>query len=446
MINAFAEATPGGPTQLVRTSRPGLTLKTTLGTGPILRQFQLPGVFNGDTFSISGPQLYRQTTLLGSVAYSQFPRMAAANGQLMVVAGGGLSCYQNGTLTPILYFDDGVSPLPPFSSVTVLYNIFIYPVQNSNTFFFSKTGDGTSINALNFSSAQTNPTPIIEVTPLAEELYFHKELSTEIWDFTGSLTAPFAESQGRTYTRGAASQGSVVTQDNAIFWVGEDLVVYRSGAIPQRVSTSQVEDVLQQGAAYSSGIVAFSFNLEGHAWVVFNIPGPNQTWAYDCQTRQWCLWGTQGPEAVDPGLLLIQTAAGQSDGSIYGGSSTDGRVFQINPTVMTDAGTAMRVVVGGFAAINGGRQRCANVSLQCVRGVANGSVPDPLVQLRFSDDGGATFCGWIPARLAYVGSYRLKAVWRGLGMMLQPGRQFEFSISDAVNVTIENASINEGRP
>ena len=124
LINMIIEATPGGPTKSIRTTRPGLDLEYTIGTGPILRMNQIPGVFNGDLFSISGNSLYRNSNLVSPVSYSNNPRMASANGQLVIVVGGALYVYQNDTLTLVPFFDDGVSPLPSFSSVAVLYNIF----------------------------------------------------------------------------------------------------------------------------------------------------------------------------------------------------------------------------------------------------------------------------------------------------------------------------------
>src|SRR5579872_2659349 len=126
--NAYVEETKGGPAQAVRVPRPGLTNAFTVGAGPILRQFQQPGLFNGDLFTISGGQLYRNQTLLGSVPYGAAPRMAAANNQLAITSGGAFYVYDGATLTLIQYFDDGESPLPPFSTVTVLYDIFIFPV------------------------------------------------------------------------------------------------------------------------------------------------------------------------------------------------------------------------------------------------------------------------------------------------------------------------------
>lgn len=424
-----------------------MTLAYTIGSGPILRQFQMATVFNGDLFSISGGELYRNSTLIGAVPYGPNPRMVAAGSQLAIVAGGALYVYDGTTLTLVTLFNDGESTLPSFSGVAVLYNIFIYPVAGSNEFYFSQVGDASSIGAANFSEAQTSPDAIIEVQVLAEELMFFKATAVEFWDFTGGLTAPFAESPGRTYIRGTPAQGSVVKLDNAMFWVGDDLSVYRSGAVPTKISTPFIDDRLQKAGGGAAQITSFDLGIEGHNFYVMNIPTLNESYAYDGQTEEWAQWGTQNLIQAEPALLQAATAATVTgeESSIMLGSATDGRIWTADVNNHTDDGLPIRVVVDGAIWMRGGYQRCNTVSLACVRGVGNAGNPGPFAEMRFSDDGGRTFTSWLSADLGPVGDYYYKPTWRALGTMQQPGRLFEFSVSDSVPFVVEAASINEAR-
>ena len=324
-VNVYAEPTPGGPEEAIRTARPGLTQAYDIGAGPILRTFQQPGIFNSLPFNVSGGELYFGSTALGAVAYSTAPRFAAAQQYIALVCGGALYIYDGTTFRTQTTFDDGYSPLPPFSGCVVLYNIWIYPVSGSNQFFFSQVGNPGVINAGNFGAAQTSPTPIVEVATLAEELYFFKTAyGVEIWDYTGQLTAPFAEAPGRTYPRGCAAQNSVAQLDNGLFWVGDDYAVYRSGTVPNRISTSLIEDELTEEAGLGdiSQITSFALNgVEGHVYYIVNLPMKNVSYAYDCQTKQWFQWGSQQPPFAEPGVWLPRTCAGQGN-EIYLGSST----------------------------------------------------------------------------------------------------------------------------
>lgn len=449
--NTYSELTEAGPKNSARIGRPGLTRYATLGAGPILRQFQNPGLFSGALFSLSAGELYSNTTLIGNVPYGVNPRMAATNTQLAIVSGGALYVYDGTNLTLVQFFNDGVSALPSFSSVAVLFNIFILTVEGTNFFYPSAAGDATNIDASLVSSAQTSPDPIIDVQVLAEELYFVKSLSTEIWDYnpivnaSGQVTAPFQESQGRTYIRGTAAQGSVVSKlDNALFWVGDDLEVYRSSNVPEKVSSSYIDDRLRAAKDSISQTQAFAVGIEGHWFYVLNLPILGESYAYDCATKEWAQWGTQAVFDSEVGPFIGGCSTGQG-ATIWVGSATDGRVWLFDASNPTDDGATRAVTATGAVWITGGTQRLNNVSLACVRGVGNAAAPDPQVWAKFSFDGGRTFTSWIAATLGPVGQYFYKATWRYLGLYQQPGFMVRFLVLDPVKVVIEGASYNEPR-
>lgn len=449
-INCYAEPTKAGPKQAARISRPGLTLQYTNGSGPVLRAYQNPGIFNGDPFFISQGTFYRGSTSIGAIPYSTQPRMAATTTQLAITSGGALYVYTTAGLALVEFFDDGVSRLPPFSSVAVLYNIFIYSVAGTNTYYWSQAGDATSINALNVTAAQTSPDQIIELAVLAEELYIVKALATEIWDFNpivnsfGQVTQPFQLSQGRTYIRGTPAQGSVVSRlDNAMFWIGDDLEVYRSGAVPIKVSTPFIDDRLRAAKDSIAQTTAFALGIEGHWLYVFNLPMLEESYAYDCATQEWAQWGTQ--ETLDslPGLFIGGCATGQG-ATIWLGDVTSGNIYLLDVASNTDNGLARAVTVSAAIWVTGGAKRLNNVSLACVRGGGT-NTDNPVVWMRLSYDGGRTFTSWIEGQLGFRGQYDWKAAWRNLGIMRQPGVQMEFTVFDNVPVIIEGGSFNEGR-
>src|SRR5258706_7026297 len=90
-VNVYAEVTKEGPTNSARIPRPGLTAWHTVGSDPILRQFQHPGLSAGDLFSAYGGTLYRNTSSLRTISYGLHPRMAANLAQLAIVSAGALN-------------------------------------------------------------------------------------------------------------------------------------------------------------------------------------------------------------------------------------------------------------------------------------------------------------------------------------------------------------------
>jgi hypothetical protein len=65
--------------------------------------------------------------------------------------------------------------------------------------------------------------------------------------------------------------------------------------------------------------------------------------------------------------------------------------------------------------------------------------------MRWTDDGGRTWTSWLAGSIGPIGGYRYKVSWHSLGLVRQPGREFEFAVADSVNVTIESATINPAR-
>lgn len=453
-VNCFAEPTKAGPKQAARISRPGLTLWNAVGTGPILRIFQNPGMFGGDPFFVSAGTLYRATTSLGTVPFSSQPRMAATIEQLALVVGGALYVYDGVTLTLVEFFNDGATQLPPFSGVAVLTNIFVFPVSGTTQYYWSAPGDATNISPLNFTSATTTPDPIVEVCTLSDELYFLKQANgTEIWDYnpitdptSGQITQPFQLSQGRTWIRGTPAQGSVVSKiDNAIIWIGDDLEVYRSGAVPIKISNPFIDDRLRKAKDSIDQTTAFSIGIEGHWFYVFNLPVLGESYVYDCATQEWAPWGSQEIDDSEPGLYI----GGCSDGkgaNIYVGDFSSGNVYLVDVANNTDNGLTRAVIVSAAIWVTGGTRRLNNVSIACVRGVGTVTTPSPEVWMRLSSDGGRTFTSWQAAQLGAQGSYRTKAVWRNLGLVQQPGVLAQFRILDPVQVIVEGGSFNEARP
>lgn len=450
-VNAYIEPTKAGPKQAARISRPGLTLQYTLANGgPVLRAYQNPGIFNGDPFFVAQGNFYRGSTSIASVPYSTQPRMAATNTQLALVVGGALYVYTTSGLTLIRHFDDGVSNLPPFSSVAVLYNIFVYSVAGTNQYYWSQAGDATSINAANITAAQTSPDPIMEIAVLAEELYFVKALATEIWDFNpivndaGQVTQPFQLSQGRTYIRGTPAQGSVVSRlDNAMFWVGDDLEVYRSDVVPRKVSTPFIDDRLRAAKDSIAQVTAFALGIEGHWLYVLNLPSLNESYAYDCATQQWAQWGTQAHLDSDPGLFIGGCSTGQG-ATIWVGDYSSANVYLLDVANNTDNSETRAVIFSAAIWVTQGTKRLNNVTLACVRGGGT-NTDNPIVWMRLSTDGGRTFGSWQQGNLGFQGNYTWKAVWRNQGVIQQPGALMNFAVLDSFPFVVSGGAWNVSR-
>ncbi len=434
----------------IRYSRPGVVASPlTIGSGPI-RGFQP----SASTLGIaSGGAVYDNTgARLGSITGADLVRYATSGVQQVIVADGVAYLLSGGAYAALPN-----TVLPPVQDVAYLAGRFVYVSQNSATFYWSDVNDAANINGLNFASNQTAADTTLGVAVLNNQLAFFGTQSVEFWspNANASATDPaFLPSLGTGYQRGCAARDTIAFADNALFWVGENRVVYRTGAAPTRISSSSIEDKLRrcEDLARCSAIVA---TFEGHEFYVLNVPGVG-SYAYDIsrigtaagaygdshERGQWCEWASYGRTQFRGRVAAL------FQGRLYIGDDTTNDVGVMTVGAFTDYGGAMTRQASAFIKVEEGRPRCDSLVLHGVMGVGNPSDPgsSPTVEMRYSDDGGRMFSKWRPGALGPMGRYLTRAYWQRLGLMRAPGRLVEVRCSDPVNVVFSHLELNAGRP
>lgn len=434
--NMFVEETPGGPTGDARLNRPGLLLSYTLGSGPVQGIYQNSGAVGGAIYAVSDNDFYEDTTLRGTIPTGTVARIVGSSTQIVVVMGG--SAYTWDGVDFLLVND---TDLPPgVYDVTYAGGRFIYTIVGSDTFWYSDIGDARAIDGFAFASAESSPDAIEAVATLSDEIAFFGQTSTEWWTTTTDPDAPFQRTVGRRYDKGIIGQGTLQAIDNALIWVGNDLVVYRTGNVPARISDHSVEEAIRK-CQDTNDSTSLNLAMDGHTFYVLNLPN-NGSYALDLSNNTWAEWTSENQ-------LQFRCAWNtQRAGVNFLGDTLSGKVFTLDPeTYVDDVTTAIDCRTSVFFPVAGGFVPNSSVMLQCRRGVGNSAEPLPTVTLRYSDDGGAVYNDTPGAvSLGAGGQYGFKQIWRRLGYMRSPGRLYEFSSSDPVSRVFEAMSINEARP
>jgi hypothetical protein len=194
-------------------------------------------------------------------------------------------------------------------------------------------------------------------------------------------------------------------------WLGGDdrgrVVAYRvSGFSPVRVSNHAVE---QAWHAYStvSDAISWAEVWHGHTLWVITFPTANATWVYDFSTE---LWHQRAYGAA------LDRHRGRCHAYTFGkhflGDHTTGQIFQLDPTIYTDDGTAIT------------RRRAApHISQEEKRGffhrfeldLETGQVQDPSFTLDWSNDGGHTWSAGRTITAGALSNYTARAKWWRLG-------------------------------
>ena len=144
---------------------------------------------------------------------------------------------------------------------------------------------------MDFASAESNPDNLVLTISNNSNLYLFGSVSTEFWSNTGDLDFPFSRISGGAIEWGCAAVNSVTKYDNSLAFLaknrmGQVIVARMVGYLPQRISTPELEYIINNYSAVSDA-VAFSYMLGGHPMLQISFPTGGQTWIYDGLTNCW---------------------------------------------------------------------------------------------------------------------------------------------------------------
>jgi len=291
MVNLFPEVVPeGGKEPAFLNRAPGLRLLANMGDGPIRGLWQ----FGGYGYAVSGEVLYKIDSLfnvfpIGTVAGSSGPVSMVDNGTQLFIACNGPSFIYNSLTLQFAQITDVDFP----GAVTVGYidGYFVFNEPNSQRLWITQLLDGTSINPLDFASAEGSPDGLVSLIVDHREIWLFGTNSVEVWYDAGTSPFPLTPVQGAFNEVGCSAAFSVAKLDNGIFWLGADArgkgVIYRAnGYTAQRVSTHAVEWQIQQYTTLSDAI-AYTYQQDGHPFYVLIFPSANTTWVFDVATSLW---------------------------------------------------------------------------------------------------------------------------------------------------------------
>ena len=453
MINLFPEVLPedsGGKTAAFLQRAPGLRLLATIGTGPIRGLHS----YNNYMYVASGNSLYKvdssyHAVLLGTLA-NDGPVSMADNGNQLFVACNGPSFIYN-------YNTDAFGQItdPDFTgalTVSYLDGYFIYIEPNSQLVWSTAILDGTSIDPLDFASAEGSPDNLVSsISDHSEEWLFGTN-SVEVWYNAGNAGFPLQRIQGAFMEIGCAATYSVAKLDNSVFWLGADTrgkgIVYRAkGYGGVRVSTHAVEWHIQQYDNISDA-TAYTYQQDGHAFYVLSFPSANATWVYDVSTGVW-----HERAGYSNGGFTRQRAACQTffNSLVILGDYQTGEIYTYDLDLYADGGRTQRWLRSWRALPTNTNtlKRTTQHSLQldCESGVGldgGSSVQgsNPQIMMRWSDDGGHTWSNERWASMGEIGEYGKRVLWRRLGMTQKiRDRVYEISGTDPVPVYIMGAQL-----
>lgn len=431
------------PTNLVdgwvRIQRPAIKAFATVGDGPIRGMLKQKGTFNGDFLVVSGGELWRVTegaskSKLGDIGGVSRVQMAASATRCLIATGD--ICYSTDgvTVTTVHMPDD----LPVFS-VEYINGYFLLSITGSQHIYYMAPGE-VDPDALSFFSAESSPDNVVCLKRIGDEFWAFGDSTVEPFTPTGDADLPFSPIQGRVYEKGCANRDTVVEMDNTLFWVGADKIAYRGDNVPIRVSDNGIEEKLRRADA--ALLRAWAFEWTGHTIYCLTI-GDEGTYYYDVASQQWGQFSTYART-----IWRCHLGAQTSGSLVVAGDDRTGDLWQLTQDQANDAGEPLiREITGGAPVNNALGEHCGSLSVYVATGWANLNPPanDPVLEVRYSDDGGNTWGNWIQMPLRGRGQFTGEIGLFRLGMMYPPYRVFHFRMSEDTVFRISYAKVNDFR-
>ena len=437
--------------QLART--PGLTQLT---TSPSLVGKCLYKSSTGSLFYIANSTLYKingvdgstigwSMTALGTV-YAGIVVQMVDNGIDLFITSDGYG-YTLKLATNVLSALVGSTP-----SCTQYFDGYVlFADINTNMFKWTDLYS-TTINGLNFASAEAFPDKITGLINNNEDLWVFGERTTELWYDAGQGNTVFARRPGILIETGCIATNSIQkTSLNRLIWLASDdrsgpYLVMATGYTIARISTYAIEQVWQNlSQSQLAAATSFSYMQDGHMFYVLNIPGLASTWVYDVTTSdmlQSHSWHERNTYDLDNNESRHQAEShayymGKHIVSDY----ATGSIYFYDQNGYSDNGTSIRRIrTSPHIANSGLRLIYNNLTFDYKTGVGDNTTVDPQLILEYSNDGGNTWSNQLYKSVGKLGQYNARVVFHQLGQSRD--RVFRLTMSDNIDWAISGASLD----
>jgi hypothetical protein len=189
----------------------------------------------------------------------------------------------------------------PITWVGFSDGFFLALQANSQVFYVSNLLDGSTWQAVNAEQVSVFTDNIVSAIVAHRELALMGSKAGVVYYNSGAQQSPFVPISGAYIEQGSNALAGMVRADNSVFWSGQDergaLIFWRNnGYTPTRVSNHAVEFAWSRYSV-TQDLIAYSFQDQGHTFIVLYFPAQSATWVYDVATGMWHEW-----DFLDPSL------------------------------------------------------------------------------------------------------------------------------------------------
>ncbi len=423
---------------VVQTS--GLSQETLFGT-PGINQLATTGVVaqinrgshvkNGIPYFVNGNNLYVlnrtidpvtggetfAAVSLGTVEGTGGVSMADNGTQLMVLVPGGKGyIYDENAGTPFLEIVAAGFTANGAPQYVVFLDGYFAATTDSKKWIISALNNGNSWNALDFSSAESDPDDIVAPIVFRNKLFITgSETADGFQNQPNGAGFPFIRSN-IFMNKGCFAPLSLIEAHNTFMMIGgginESPAIWKfTGSSFQKISTTAIDNILSEFTdSVIAAAFAFKYADDGAYFVGFTID--DRTFVYDVINERWHERKSRINETSFKWRVNSMVTA---YGRVLVGDSQDGRIGEMDKNVYTEySNPILRVIATQPFANQGKSIRVPSIELTMESGVGNTAQPNPMISMDISDDG-KTFKYERTRSMGKKGEYTKRQIWRRNG-------------------------------
>ena len=446
----------GAKAPVVLESTPGLVDLEIVGDGAI-RSSQMPASAIRaapaiDLYGVWGSRLIAQTVASGNLdigglnANPGRVEMARGRSHIAMVDGTDGYTYDGTTFLQITDLDfPGNTGAGAPTHIRYLDGFFIVNDALTDNFFISAVEDPTAWNALDFDAAAVAPDNSLALTSTVSLLWIMGDQVAQAYYNSGNPDFPYDIVLNATQEVGILAPYSLAESDAGIFYLATTpeggRFIYHIKGQAGAVITEDEQEAFLLTVTDPTDAYGFIYKQAGKSFYILQLSATSglngrtsSTLIFNIKTRTW-----ESRELGD-GTAWRAGGHGILGGDNIVGSRLQARRLRLDLTDFRDAGNNVtRTRRTQIYHVNNSLMDWWALVVDLEGGVGNLLAPgdDPMLKMRYSNDGGRTFSNFLLGEIGKIGDTTQRVVFRNLGS--GRNRVFEIVVSDPVNVTIINA-------
>lgn len=427
---------PGDKNKVSLYSSPGLPFLVSIGSGPCRSNGV---VFSDKLYFVSGSELI---TITEAGTAASVGTLNTSGGRVSIVAGRDYIALVDGA---DIYTYDGTTfaiegafvPTDP-SHITYLDTFFIVNEVNSDAFYISTAEDPRTWAALDVANAQADPDDILALTSNQKDLYLAGSVTTQVYYNSGNADFPYDPYPNGVIQVGIEAKHTLVSTVHGVFMLGrtkegEVRVIKILGLQPQVVSNDDIDWQISQFFDTTDAVAWIEQDGDRTLYVI-NFPTGDKTYCYDLSLPKEIGWFEKKSFGIGRWRAGGYGAIGKKR---IIGDYVNSDFYTLDFNTFDENGTRIERIRRCQIVHSDKKLVTINeliLDIEVGVGITTGQGSDPMIMLRYSNDGAKTWSSELWEQLGKIGERNVEVFWNKLG----EARDwiFEIKVTDPVEINI----------